>query len=70
MMTNAPVCTVILGQAVKATTSGGQGFVFDVIVEMVNNNVKPTDICVLRLVKCVIADAITVLLVIISRQCM
>ena len=37
---------------------------------MVKNNVKPTDVSVLRPVKCVIADAITVSHVRISRQCM
>ena len=59
-----------LRQAVKATTSGGQVFFFDVIVEMVKNNVKPTDVSVLRLAKCVTADVITVSPVRISRQCM
>ncbi len=39
------------------------------IVEMVKNNVKPTDVSVLRLEKCVIADATTVSRVRISRQC-
>ena len=63
------VCSVTLHQAVNTTTSGGQ-VVLDVIVEMVQHNVKPTDVSALRLVKCVIEDAITVSRVRLSRQCM
>ena len=55
-----------LRQAVKATTSDGQGF-FRCDCANGKNNVKPTDANVLRLVKCVTADATTVSPVRISR---
>jgi len=55
---------VTLRKAVKATSSGGEGFSFDVIVQMVKINVKPTYVSV----KCVTAvDATTVSAVRISR---
>jgi len=43
-------------------------FLFNVILKIVKNNVKPTDVSVLRLVKCVTAvDATTISPVRISR---
>ena len=73
LLTNCDVnteCTVTLRQAVKATTTGGQGFFRCDCGNGKKNNVKPTDVSVLRLAKCVTADVITVSRVRISRQCM
>ena len=65
------VCTVILRKAVKATPSGGQSVFFYTLPSCESNNFMSRlfSMRLLRLVKCVIADVITLSHVGISRQC-